>query len=137
TDNEACKKAIEKVVDKYGRIDALINNVGVNDGVGLESTCEEFIASLKLNLISYFLITKYALLSLKRSKGNNLNIRSKVALTGQGGTSGYAAAKGGVLALTREWAIDLIQSEIRVNALVIAECWTPAYDSWLKTLPNP
>ena len=137
SDHESCKRAVEKVVEKYNRIDVLINNVGVNDGAGLDSTYEEFMASLKLNLISYFLITKYALAKLKESKGNIINIGSKVAITGQGKTSGYAAAKGGVLALTREWAVDLLQDGIRVNALVIAESWTPAYDDWLRTLPNP
>jgi len=117
-------------------MDAIINNVGINDGVGLNSTYEAFMDSLKLNLASYFLLTKYALPYLKESKGNILNIGSKVALTGQGGTSGYAAAKGGIMSLTREWAVDLIEYGIRSNALIIAECFTPAYDDWLTTLPD-
>lgn len=137
TDDLACKKAIDGAVEKYKRIDVVVNNVGVNDGAGLDSSYEEFMTSLKLNLVSYFLIVKYALPSLKKSKGNIINIGSKVALTGQGGTSGYAAAKGGVLALTREWAVDLVRYGIRVNALIIAESWTPAYDDWLKTLSHP
>lgn len=130
------EQAVERIVARYGRIDALINNVGVNDGAGLDSSYEDFLASLHLNLISYFMLTKCALPSLRASKGNILNIGSKVAITGQGGTSGYAASKGGVLALTREWAVDLLKDEIRVNALIIAESWTPAYDNWLKTLEN-
>jgi L-fucose dehydrogenase len=81
-------------------------------------------------------LTKYALPYLKESKGNILNIGSKVALTGQGGTSGYAAAKGGVLGLTREWAVDLIKFGIRSNALIIAESYTPAYEDWIKTLAD-
>ena len=81
-------------------------------------------------------MTKYLLPLLKISKGNILNIGSKVALTGQGGTSGYAAAKGGVLGLTREWAVDLIKFGIRSNAIVIAESWTPAYKNWIDTLEN-
>ena len=87
-------------------------------------------------MVSYFLIVKHALPFLKKSKGNILNIGSKVALTGQGRTSGYAASKGGVLALTREWAVDLVPFGIRSNAIIIAESWTPSYDSWIKTLPN-
>jgi L-fucose dehydrogenase len=136
TNPEQMEAAVQKIVDKYGRIDAVINNVGVNDGAGLDASYEEFMDSLKLNLVSYFLLTKYALPYLKKSKGNILNIGSKVALTGQGGTSGYAAAKGGVLGLTREWAVDLIQYDIRSNAIIIAESFTPAYDDWLKTLPD-
>ncbi len=107
------ENAVKKIVEKYGRIDAVINNVGVNDGAGLDATYEQFIDSLKLNVVSYFLLTKYALPYLKESKGNILNVGSKVALTGKGGTSGYAAAKGGVLGLTREWAVDLIDFGIR------------------------
>lgn len=136
TDPRQMEAAVAKTIQKYGRIDIIINNVGVNDGVGLKATYEEFMESLKLNLASYFLLTKYALPYLKESKGNILNIGSKVALTGQGGTSGYAAAKGGVLALTREWAVALIEYGIRSNAIIIAESFTPAYDDWLKTLPD-
>ncbi|MGJ8732464.1 MAG: SDR family oxidoreductase [Cellulophaga sp.] len=130
---EAAAKQIEK---KYGKIDALINNVGVNDGAGLDASVEDFMYSLKLNMVSYFAMVKYCLPMLKKTKGNILNIGSKVALTGQGGTSGYAASKGGVLGLTREWAVDLITYGIRSNAIVIAESWTPAYEAWIKTLEN-
>ena len=128
--------AVKKIENKYGKIDALINNVGVNDGAGLDASIDNFMYSLKLNMVSYFAMTKYCLPMLKKTKGNILNIGSKVALTGQGGTSGYAASKGGVFGLTREWAVDLIKFGIRSNAIVIAESWTPAYDAWIKTLEN-
>ncbi|NMH87907.1 SDR family oxidoreductase [Flavivirga algicola] len=136
TDPEQIKSAVETISEKYGRIDVVINNVGVNDGAGLDASYEDFMNSLKLNMISYFLVVKYALPLLKKSKGNILNIGSKVGLTGQGGTSGYAASKGGVLGLTREWAVDLIKDQIRVNAIIIAESWTPAYNNWIQTLEN-
>ncbi len=136
TNPEQVAASMATIIEKYKRIDVVINNVGVNDGAGLESSYEEFMNSLKLNMVSYFLVVKHALPYLKESKGNILNIGSKVGLTGQGGTSGYAAAKGGVLGLTREWAVDLIKDSIRVNAIIIAESWTPAYDNWIKTLEN-
>lgn len=136
TNPDQVKGAIETISKKYGRIDVVINNVGVNDGVGLDASYEEFMNSLKLNMVSYFLVVKHALPLLIKSKGNILNIGSKVGLTGQGGTSGYAASKGGVLGLTREWAVDLIKHGIRSNAIIIAESWTPAYDNWIKTLEN-
>ena len=136
TETKQIEAAVKIIVAKYGKIDVLINNVGVNDGTGLDASIDDFVWSLKLNLISYFAMTKYCLPYIIKSKGNILNIGSKVALTGQGGTSGYAASKGGVLALTREWAVDLIKEGIRVNALIIAESWTPAYDNWIKTLEN-
>lgn len=135
-DPKQIEAAVKVIGDKYGRIDALINNVGVNDGAGLDTSIEAFMDSLQLNLVSFFAMTKYCLPYLKKSKGTILNIGSKVALTGQGNTSGYAAAKGGVLGLTREWAVDLIKDSIRVNAIIIAESWTPAYDTWIKTLEN-
>lgn len=136
TNPEHIKKAVDTITEKYGKIDVVINNVGVNDGIGLDATYEEFMNSLKLNVVSYFLVVKHALPYLKKSKGNILNIGSKVALTGQGNTSGYAASKGAVLGLTREWAVDLIKYGIRSNAIIIAESWTPAYDTWIKTLED-
>ena len=135
---EYCKMAIEKVIEKFGRIDGLVNNAGVNDGVGLENgNYEDFVKSLHSNLIHYYLMAKYALPYLKISKGNIVNIGSKTAETGQGGTSAYAASNGGRNALTREWAVELLPYGIRVNAVIVAECYTPLYDKWIKTLPNP
>lgn len=137
TDPVAVQKTIAKVAKYYDGIDVLINNLGINDGVDLDAPYINFLQSLKLNLGSFFILTQACLPHLKTSKGNILNISSKVALTGQGGTSGYAAAKGGVLGLTREWAVDLINFGIRVNAILPAECWTPGYDDWLQTMENP
>jgi L-fucose dehydrogenase len=133
-----CEKAIEKIAKKYGRIDGLVNNAGVNDGVGLENgNYEAFMASLHKNLVHYYLMAHHALPYLKESKGSIVNIGSKTAETGQGGTSAYAASNGGRNALTREWAVELLKYGIRVNALIVAECYTPLYDKWIKTLPNP
>jgi L-fucose dehydrogenase len=72
-----------------------------------------------------------------RSKGTIVNISSKVAITGQGGTSGYAAAKGAILGATREWAEEFAGNGIRVNAVVPAEVRTPQYEEWLKQFENP
>lgn len=138
TKPEACEQFIKDVAEKFGRIDGLVNNAGVNDGVGLEQgSYEDFIASLHRNLIHYYLLAHYALPYLKESKGAIVNIGSKTAETGQGGTSAYAAANGGRNALTREWAVELLKYDIRVNAVIVAECYTPLYDKWIKTLPNP
>jgi len=137
TSNEQCKAAVESVVKKYGKIDGLVNNAGVNDGVGLESgNYEGFMESLKRNVVHYYLMAHYALPELKKSKGAIVNIGSKTADTGQGGTSGYAASNGGRNALTREWALELLPYSIRVNALIVAECYTPLYEKWISTFPN-
>ncbi len=73
---------------------------------------------------------------LKKNKGSIVNIGSKVSLTGQGGTSAYAAACGGRNALTREWAVELLPHSVRVNAVVVAESFTPLYKKWINTFPN-
>lgn len=137
TTPEGCEYAVEQTVEQFGRVDGLVNNLGVNDSVGFDQSYEDFVHSLKLNLIHFFAVTKAALPWLKKSQGPIVNITSKVAMTGQGGTSGYAASKGGVLALTREWALDLREYGIRTNAIVIAEAWTPAYKEWVDQYENP
>jgi L-fucose dehydrogenase len=138
TEPAACENAVNAVIKQFGRIDGLVNNAGVNDGVGLESgDYERFMASLHKNVVHYYLMAHYALPELKKSKGAILNITSKTADTGQGNTSAYAAANGGRNALTREWAVELLKYGIRVNAIVVAECWTPLYENWIKTLPDP
>jgi NAD(P)-dependent dehydrogenase (short-subunit alcohol dehydrogenase family) len=138
TQPDACAAAVRSALDQFGRIAGLVNNAGVNDGVGLESgNYEAFMASLHRNVVHYYLMAHHALPALKASKGAIVNISSKTADTGQGGTSAYAAANGGRNALTREWAVELLKYGIRVNAIVVAECWTPLYEKWIKTLPNP
>jgi NAD(P)-dependent dehydrogenase (short-subunit alcohol dehydrogenase family) len=138
TDPAECAKAVDAVIKKYGRIEGLVNNAGVNDGVNLEhGTYEAFLASLHKNVVHYYLMAHHALPELKKSKGSIVNIGSKTAETGQGGTSAYAASNGGRNALTREWAVELLKYGIRVNAVIVAECYTPLYDKWIKTLPNP
>ncbi|MDB5246572.1 MAG: family oxidoreductase [Segetibacter sp.] len=138
TKPEECEKAVRATIEEYGRIEGLVNNAGVNDGVGLEKgDYEGFLASLHKNVIHYYLVAHYALPELIKSKGAILNITSKTAETGQGNTSAYAASNGARNALTREWAVELLKYRIRVNAIVVAECWTPLYESWIKTLPNP
>ncbi len=135
---EACSNVIDFTVEKYGRIDGLVNNAGINDGVGLEKGSPgKFFESLQKNLSHYYNLAHFALPYLKKTKGNIVNIGSKVAFTGQGNTSGYAASKGAINALTREWAVELLPYTIRVNTVLPAEVWTPLYENWIKTLPNP
>jgi L-fucose dehydrogenase len=135
---DSCREAVEEALRRCGRIDALVNNAGVNDKVGLESgSPDEFLASIQRNLWHYYSMAHYALPSLKAARGSIVNIASKTAITGQGGTSGYAASKGGQLALTREWAVELLPFGIRVNAIVPSEVMTPLYRRWVATFPNP
>lgn len=135
---ETSRKAVEQVLQRFSRLDALVNNVGANDNVGLErGTPEKFVASLELNLVHYYAMAHYALPSLKKARGSIVNISSKTAVTGQGGTSGYVAAKAAILGLTREWAAELLPAGIRVNAVVPAEVMTPLYQHWVSGFPDP
>jgi L-fucose dehydrogenase len=138
TRTDHCHQAVEAAIAKFGRIDGLVNNAGINDGVNLEyGDSDRFLASLRKNLIHYYDMARFALPELKKSRGAIVNIGSKVAETGQGGTSAYAAANGGRNALTREWAVELATYGIRVNALIVAECWTPMYERWISAQPDP
>ncbi len=137
-DAARCRSVMEEIQSRFGDIYGLVNNAGVNDGVGLASgSVERFVESLHRNLVHYYALAHYALPALKRTQGAIVNISSKVALTGQGGTSAYAAAKGAQLALTREWAAELLPHNIRVNAVLPAEVMTPLYRRWLDTLGDP
>jgi len=133
-----CRRVVDEAHRQLGHIDALVNNAGVNDKIGLEEgSPERYVESLERNLLHYYNMAHYALQHLKKASGAIVNISSKTALTGQGGTSGYASAKGAILALTREWAVELLPYGIRVNAIVPAEVMTPLYRQWLDTFPNP
>lgn len=137
TDEAAVRAAVAAVLARYGRIDCVVNNAGVNDGAGLRSPVADFRASLEKNIVQCFVLVQAALDALIASRGTIINIGSKCAVTGQGGTSGYVAAKGAMNGLTREWALDLAKHGIRVNCVLPAEVMTPQYDRWISTRPDP
>jgi NAD(P)-dependent dehydrogenase (short-subunit alcohol dehydrogenase family) len=137
TSEEACQNAINETLNTYGRIDGLVHNAAVNDQVSLRNSTTEFFGSMQKNLLHVFALTHYSLDSLIKSRGFIVNVSSKVAVTGQGGTSGYAASKGAMNALTREWALDLAKHGIRVNAVVPAEVYTPGYEAFAASTDSP
>lgn len=137
TADSDCRRAVEQTMASLGRVDGLVNNAGINDRIGLNAGSEAFTASLARNLIHYYSMAHHCLPHLRVSRGAIVNISSKTAVTGQGGTSGYCAAKGAQLALTREWAAELAASGVRVNAVVPAEVMTPLYKRWIAGFDNP
>jgi NAD(P)-dependent dehydrogenase (short-subunit alcohol dehydrogenase family) len=136
-DEAACRRVVEQTSAAFDQLDVLVNNAGFNDGVGLDQPPSRFADSVLSNLLPAYAITHYAVPLLRRSRGSIVNVGSKVSVTGQGGTSGYAAAKGAINALTREWAVALAADGIRVNGVLPAECLTDQYQRWFDTQPNP
>lgn len=136
-DEVDCRGMVDETVRAFGHIDGLVNNAGINDSVGLDAGRDAFVRSLEKNLIHYYVMAHLCVPHLKASRGAIVNISSKTALTGQGNTSGYTAAKGAQLSLTREWAASLAQDGVRVNAVIPAEVLTPLYERWIATFDNP
>ncbi len=137
SDDAACQAAVETVRARHGAVHGLVNNAGANDGVGLDRGPEAFRRSLDQNLVHYYTMVHHLRDDLRATRGAIVNISSKTAVTGQGGTSAYIAAKAAQLGLTREWAVEFLPDGIRVNAIVVAEVMTPLYRRWLDTLPDP
>ncbi|ASY56056.1 dehydrogenase [Sinorhizobium sp. CCBAU 05631] len=136
SNDDACRSAIETVRSRHGTVYGLVNNAGANDGVGIDRGPAAFRESLNQNLVHYYTMVHALGDDLRATRGAIVNISSKTALTGQGGTSAYVAAKAAQLGLTREWAVEFLPDQVRVNAIVVAEVMTPLYRRWLDTLPD-
>ena len=115
----------------------MVNNAGSNDGVGLDAGPDAFRASLDRNLVHYYLLAHLLVDDLKSAKGAIVNISSKTAVTGQGNTSAYVAAKAAQLGMTREWAAAFAPHGVRVNAVIPAEVMTPMYERWINSMDDP
>ncbi|MGF7155535.1 L-fucose dehydrogenase [Novosphingobium gossypii] len=137
TDDDACRDAVAHVVAEAGGIHGVVNNAGTNDGVDLSAGTDDFMASVRSNLAHYYGMVHHCLPHLRTSRGAVVNISSKTAVTGQGNTSGYVAAKAAQLGLTREWAAALLDDGIRVNAVLPAEVMTPLYARWIESFDDP
>jgi L-fucose dehydrogenase len=137
SDDDHCRRAVQEIRVKHGRIDGLVNNAGANDSIGIEAGPDAFRQSLDRNLVHYYTLVHLLADDLRATKGSIVNVSSKTALTGQGATSAYVAAKAAQLGLTREWAAAFLKDGIRVNAVIPAEVMTPLYANWLKTFDNP
>ena len=137
TNLKSCKEAVEQTVSLFGGLDVLVNNAGFNDGLGLDTPPEKFIVSVQNNLLHVYAMTHYALPQLRKGPGSLVNLGSKVSETGQGHTSAYAAAKGAISALTREWAVALAPDKIRVNCVIPAECLTDQYEQFFESQTDP
>ncbi|XP_067655897.1 17-beta-hydroxysteroid dehydrogenase 14-like [Haliotis asinina] len=125
------KNLIDKTVEKYGRIDCLINNAGSHPPFHTidEFSADDFRSLLNLNLVSYFLTAKYALPYLRKTEGNIINDSSLVGQIGQTGAVTYVATKGGITSMTKALAVDESKYNVRVNSISPGNVWTPLWEN--------
>jgi 3-oxoacyl-[acyl-carrier protein] reductase len=128
TDTAAVEAAVQDVVERWGRVDVLVNNAGIThdaqivkwkDGaVASTMTEEQFDTVIAVNLKGVFLCTRAVIPHMiKAGSGVILNASSVVGLYGNFGQTNYASTKAGVIAMTRSWARELGRYNIRVNAV--------------------
>lgn len=119
--SEEVQSLIEKTVEKYGKLDIMVNNAGVAVmGSALDCPDEDFEKVISINLRGVFLGTKYAARKMKDKGGVILNTASVAGLVGFNGAIGYCASKGGIVQVTKAAALDLAPFKIRVNAIAPA-----------------
>ncbi|XLG16311.1 Glucose 1-dehydrogenase 4 [Bacillus velezensis] len=119
TDEPACQNAIRSAVDKFGGLDVLINNAGIEIVAPIhEMELSDWNKVLNVNLTGMFLMSKHALkYMLKSGKGNIINTCSVGGVVAWPDIPAYNASKGGVLQLTRSMAVDYAKHNIRVNCV--------------------
>jgi NAD(P)-dependent dehydrogenase (short-subunit alcohol dehydrogenase family) len=136
---EDIRHVIEATVERFGRIDCLINNAGWHPPHKTidEFSIEDFRSLLNLNIVSYFAACKYALPHLRKVKGNIINMSSLVGIMGQLGATTYVATKGAITAFTKALAVDEAAYEVRVNAVSPGNIYTPLWQEAIDAAPDP
>ena len=131
------QNCVAATLEKYGRLDVLVNNAGRNRRTPLlETSSEQWLEMLTLNLSSVFWFCKHAMPHLIETAGSIVNVSSLVGLQGQNEAIAYSAAKGGVIAMTKTLALDFAPKGVRVNAICPGDVWTPQYSEWLSEQPD-
>ena len=117
-DETVAEELIDRCVEHFGGIDAVVNNAGfTRDAMLSKMTAEQFDEVIAVHLRGCWLLTRAAARAMRKSGGSIVNVVSGTALYGHIGQANYAAAKGGVLALTRAMSMELRRFGIRVNAV--------------------
>ena len=130
---------IASSVEKYGRIDCLINNAGWHPPPKPidDFSLEEFRDLLELNLVSMFTACKFALPHLRKTKGNIINMSSLVGQMGQLHAVTYVATKGAITAFTKALAIDEAVHGVRVNSVSPGNIYTPLWQEGIDASDDP
>jgi len=115
---EEAKQIIENTVETYQKIDILFNNAGIVLGGTIDTmSTEDWDRTMAVNVRGIYLVTKYAIPYLKKTRGTIINNSSSVAFKGVSNRAAYTASKGAVLSMTRAMATDYLGAKIRVNAI--------------------
>lgn len=132
------KKMVKTAVDRYGRIDVLVNNAAVQlfdqEGRAHELSEEAWDKTMSINLRGAWLCCKHVIpVMLQHGGGAIINVASPTGLSGCApGNTAYSASKGGMIALTKVMAIDYARDNIRVNALIPGTTLTPLTEAVLS-----
>ncbi|MCX8007943.1 MAG: 3-oxoacyl-[acyl-carrier-protein] reductase [Coriobacteriia bacterium] len=118
-DSSACDRMVAEIVERWGRLDIVVNNAGITrDGLAVRMTDEDWNAVIATNLSGAFFVSRAAAkVMMKQRSGSVVMVSSVVGLVGNAGQANYAAAKAGLLGLTRSLAKELAPRGIRVNAV--------------------
>lgn len=139
TKEEDVKNLVNKTIERYGRIDCLINNAGWHPPYQKidDVSADEFKQLIDLNLVGYFLTAKYCLPYLRKTKGNIIQTSSISGILGQPGASPYCATKGAVTSFTKSLAIEEAGNGVRVNAVSPTTISTPMVKRIFENTENP
>jgi NAD(P)-dependent dehydrogenase (short-subunit alcohol dehydrogenase family) len=137
--HEQIAAAIERTVVEFGRLDCLINNAGWHPpATSLDDTSMEDMERLmRLNFLSTFAASKYALPHLRKTKGTIINMSSMTAILGQHLASAYCATKAAQVGFTKGLAIELGPEGLRVNAILPSNIETPLMHEWADSVNDP
>ena len=116
---EQCESMIKETIEKYGRIDVLVNNAGITkDGLIMRMKKEDFEAVIDVNLVGTFNVTRNVIpYMIKQKSGRIINVSSVVGVAGNAGQTNYSASKAGVIGFTKSLAKEVASRNILVNAI--------------------
>ena len=129
---------VEATLSRHGRLDILVNNAGIyRQGTAEQTALTDWEAVIAVNLTGVFLCTKYAIPSLRQTRGTIVNVASEAGVVGIAGQAAYNVSKAGVIALTRSCAVDLAADGVRVNSVCPGTTWTPLVEAAVARAQDP
>jgi NAD(P)-dependent dehydrogenase (short-subunit alcohol dehydrogenase family) len=138
-DEASMRALIDTTVERFGRLDCIVNNAGWHPPTMTidQTSVADYEALLRLNLVSTFMGCKFAVPHLRKTRGSIINMSSEVGLIGQAAAPSYVSSKAGQIGLTKALALDLATEGIRVNAVCPAGVMTPLMQEWANTQYDP